>query len=624
MNTNEQQPDAMMVYDWSSQETSCRRMIVDDGKTQDEVLAALRTVGFTPSKRAFQNQVSKWNFPTHRTPALKNLTLIKVVKELWEQHILPAEMLRVLNQEKGFVVKEKELNNLRHSLGFYFRAPNTRKGHRAIAGSLDNADEDDGEVDEVAGEGNSATFDDDQDNAGDTITTTAMLQRDESYQSDEMRDFLTAVDRPRRRNPVSLPTSLAEPLSTSRHCKRKRADSSSLHRSPAFQSRAPAYPTPLPADVAARRAVKDEADAARAASVAVRHQRRHRHRQTLAGRDGSKASPRFPSEMTLDEAKAVLNLEQDTYRAVRDSFEEICKVEKIVRKKGSDNWQTAKDNLVASSPALYALFTVMATPAPNAFPGAAATVPTDQQVQALDILCMDVTKQMRNKSVRMSVTEAKKMLGLDPAKVTIARIALTERLIANNFVSKTESGEHWKVMRDEWIAEQRLKTDVNSMKAADVLCADVMKRINDNRTKQRRLDHMEVKEQSPSADGKGEEEEEHAKGTTKEEEHARGTVGENQGDLEPPYISQPVPASTALSHLSSPGGYVSLPMTLSATTTFPVAPTAAHCPALSSATVPQQTTHTYAPYAAPAESFQNLYPEIDPEILAMHAYERRA
>ncbi|MCJ1380637.1 hypothetical protein MMC17_003745 [Xylographa soralifera] len=577
-------------------------MIVGEEKTQDEVLAALKMIGFAPSKRAFQNQIAKWNFPPSRIPALKNLTLIEAVKELWKQHVLPAEMLRVLNEEKGFVVKKKELNNLRHSLGLYFRAPNAQKGQKG-------ADEHDDCTDEEAGAENGGIIDDDRGNAGDTNGTTSLLQREELCPSDKTRDLLPTIGRLRRRNFSDL-TNLAVFASTSRPCKRQRADSSMLPL-------ASALPGSNPADAAAHRAVRDEADVAKGASMALRNQRRHRrqHRHTLVVGGGSKTPGlKYPSEMTMDEAKAILNLDQDTYRAVRDSFEEVCLAKNIVRKKGSESWQTAKDNLVAISPVLYALFNVIVTPATNAFSQAATAVATDQQAQALDILCMDVTKQMRNRNVRMSVTDSKKVLGLDPARLTTARTALTQRLIANNFLSRTESGEHWKVMRDEWIAEQGLKTDVNSMKAADVLCTDVMKRFNENCTKQLRLvrtnrvQTVDDKEQSLFVDEA--EEEEHAKGTAREKE--------NQGEVELPggYISLLAPVLPH--HPYPPSGCISLPLPLSAMAASSNAANAGHHPALSSATVPQQTTDTEALNAAPADDFQKLYPEIDPEILAMH------
>ncbi|MCJ1434481.1 hypothetical protein MMC27_003850 [Xylographa pallens] len=619
--TNDQQLDGTMVYDWSSQEVYCRRMIVDEGMTQDEVLAALRTVGFAPSKRAFQNQIARWNFLPSRIPASKNLALIEVVKELWKQHVRPAEMLRVLNEEKGFMVKKKELNNLRHSLGLYFRAPNVPKGQKTNAGALDGAD------DKAGGE-KAGVVDDDRGNAEDTIRTTTPLHRDEFYLTDRTRDLLATIDRPHRLKPSDL-TDLAVPPSTSQLRKRKRADSSTLQLASAIQASNPSKPGFLSPGVAARHAMRDEADTAEAASIAFHQQRPHRHYhpQTPAVGRGSRApGTRYPSEMTLDEVKACLKLDHDTYRAVRDSFEEICVAKNIDRKKGSAGWQTAKDSLITSTPALYPLFNVTVPPAPNAFTQIATAVPSDQQVHALDNLCMDVTKQMRNRSVRMSVADSKKVLGLDPARVTAARSALTQRLIANEFLSRTESGEYWKVIRDEWIAEQGLQTDVDSMKAADVLCADVMKRFTENRTKPlrllrtNRLQTREDKTQIPLVDEA--DREEHAK---EKEEHAKGTPGkeESRGEAGSPggHTSLPIPAFPH--HPYPPGGYVSLPMPLSAMAAFSATTTAAHHLALSSATPPRQTMHTDAPNAAPSEGFQNLYPEIDPAILAMHGSERQ-
>ena len=43
----EQNPEEM-VYDWDSKEAECRRLLVDEGKTQDEVLDILKAEGFAP------------------------------------------------------------------------------------------------------------------------------------------------------------------------------------------------------------------------------------------------------------------------------------------------------------------------------------------------------------------------------------------------------------------------------------------------------------------------------------------------------------------------------------------------------------------------------------------------
>ena len=534
-------------------------------------------------------------------------------------------MLRVLNEEKGFVVRKKELNNLRHSLGLYFRAPNVSNGRKENADGLVGADEQDESADEEAGEENRGVINDDRSNGEANIGATSPLQKEEFYQTDGMRDLLATIDRPQRFNTCN-PTNVAVLPSISQSHKRKRADSSKVHLATTLHASTPSYPAFLAADVAARRAVRDEADTANAAKVAsfvLRRQRPHRHpqRQKSAGGSSSKVSgPRYPSEMTLDAVKTLLNLEHDTYRTVRDSFEEICVAKNIARKKGCNTWQTAKDSLIAITPALYSLFNVTINPAPGSFTQAAAAVPTDQQNQALDILCMDVTKQIRNRSVRVSVAESKKVLGLDPARVTTARTALTQRLIANDFVSRTESGEHWKVIRDEWIAEQGLRTDINAMKAADVLCADVMKRFNETRTKlSRRIRTVGVqaakeKEQNPPV------------GKAEEKEHAKANAGEeeNQGEVEfsGRYISLSTPAFSH--HACPPSGYISLPLPLSIMAACSSTAPAAHDPALLSVSVPQQATHTHTSTTASDEGFRNLYPEIDPEIFAIHGYERQA
>lgn len=41
---------------------------------------------FAPSKRAFQTQFKRWDFPSKQNPAHRNIDLVTRVKELWEQN----------------------------------------------------------------------------------------------------------------------------------------------------------------------------------------------------------------------------------------------------------------------------------------------------------------------------------------------------------------------------------------------------------------------------------------------------------------------------------------------------------------------------------------------------------
>ncbi|KAK2745202.1 hypothetical protein FQN55_006327 [Onygenales sp. PD_40] len=54
---------------------------------------------FAPSKRAFQTQFKRWGFPSKQNPAHKNTNLVARIKELWERNTSQRDMLRILNEE---------------------------------------------------------------------------------------------------------------------------------------------------------------------------------------------------------------------------------------------------------------------------------------------------------------------------------------------------------------------------------------------------------------------------------------------------------------------------------------------------------------------------------------------
>ena len=81
---------------------------------------------FQPSKRAFQQQFRRWQFPSKQNPAHRNLDLVARVKELWENNSTQAEMLKTLNEE-GFELKERELMRLRAKHRLLLRIPNGMK-----------------------------------------------------------------------------------------------------------------------------------------------------------------------------------------------------------------------------------------------------------------------------------------------------------------------------------------------------------------------------------------------------------------------------------------------------------------------------------------------------------------
>lgn len=194
--------------------------------------------------------------------------------------------------------------------------------------------------------------------------------------------------------------------------------------------------------------------------------------------------PRFPSETTIDESKQYLSLDNTMYRQTRDHFQRICEEAGFIKKTaaGPERWQAAKDKLIQESPHLQQVF--------NTDPSQ-----RDAKVLALDVVCTDVTKRMRTLERRMTIAEAKNALGINPEESRQIRNAFYDTLKVDHFTSKLEAGdEHWKELKEQWIANSELLQRIlapgsndpdhgNKLKALEVLCRDVMKRLRDDQTK---------------------------------------------------------------------------------------------------------------------------------------------
>jgi hypothetical protein len=194
--------------------------------------------------------------------------------------------------------------------------------------------------------------------------------------------------------------------------------------------------------------------------------------------------PRFPSETTIDESKGYLDLDNAMYRQVRDQFQRICEEAGFLKKTvaGSEKWQEAKDRLIHESEHLRQVFST-------------GSNDLDAKGLALDVVCTDVTKRMRTLERRMTIAEAKNVLGINPEESRQIRNAFYTTLKADHFTSKLEAGDdHWKDLKDRWIQSSPLLQHILSpgpadpghtikLKALEVLCRDVMKRLRDDQTK---------------------------------------------------------------------------------------------------------------------------------------------
>ena len=215
------------------------------------------------------------------------------------------------------------------------------------------------------------------------------------------------------------------------------------------------------------------------------HTRRRRTRPWAGLPADPPAPPRFPSETTIDEAKRILRLDHKAYVGLREQFQSVCEQEKIRKKTeaGGDQWQHAKDRLVAENEILHPVFY---TEEP---------VDHTQHNLALDVICSDVTKRMRTLTNRLTIQECKNILKTNPEEARRLRKSFEDILRADHFTSKLEAGpDHWNELKARWLdqsthlkellregeadPDHELKT-----KAMELICRDVMKRLRDEHTR---------------------------------------------------------------------------------------------------------------------------------------------
>ncbi|KIX07225.1 uncharacterized protein Z518_01878 [Rhinocladiella mackenziei CBS 650.93] len=115
------------VYNWEPHKDVCYKLYIEERKSLEEIMQHMRdTANFTPSKRAFQTQFKRWDFPSKRKPAFRDEDLVDRVKELWENNYSQRNMLAVLHEE-GHDIKERELMRLRAKNRWLMRIPNGAK-----------------------------------------------------------------------------------------------------------------------------------------------------------------------------------------------------------------------------------------------------------------------------------------------------------------------------------------------------------------------------------------------------------------------------------------------------------------------------------------------------------------
>ncbi|KAF4971787.1 hypothetical protein FSARC_1480 [Fusarium sarcochroum] len=411
-----------MVYQWEPHKDVCYQLYINERRSLEDIMVHMKNVyQFTPSKRAFQVQFSRWKFPSKQRPAHKDDRLVKRVHELWQRNVPQREMLRILNDEDEFDINSRELMRVRARNRWLLRV---RHGDRARSGDAEQDDEEAPEDDASPVEdGDGTTSLPDQ-------AQGALIQPNSSYPANSLQE-----------EPVPI-TSAPKPRKISKR-----------------QSR--------------------------------------RNRQNLSE---TEHIVRFPSEMTLNDSKEALDLDANTYLETRECFANICQEESIVKKTlaGPGRWDYVKNRLIHERPNLQQVLWL-------------SKESIERKQLALDIICTDVTKRLRNQGTKMTLVDAKNELGLNPEESHEVRTALHEVLCNAKFTCKSDgTPEQWEELKKQWIEKSvRLKTvplsgdDEQSrrkVRAIEIVARDVIKRKRDEKRLKSIQGTETVKQKSPNTE----------------------------------------------------------------------------------------------------------------------------
>ncbi|CAO2657871.1 Nn.00g071310.m01.CDS01 [Neocucurbitaria sp. VM-36] len=443
-----------MVYNWDDKEAECYRLYVEEKRSLDEVISYWEIRGFTPSKRAFQTQFKRWDFPSKQNPAHKNPALVARLRELWEQNYTQRDMVDTL-QAEGFPINDRELIRLRLRLKLLLRESVPRpKRKQSTDGGIQKKKSKKQRAKTVPGNGLINQL-------ANTILAEESSSEEESDEEPEaVQEQQQHEDSVQDHSPV-LPELDTAPLSPE-EVLRKQLRQEQL------------------------RVESDEK---------WRTRKRRRRTRGWAGlpADAPGEPPRFPSETTIDEAKAYLGLDNDMYREIRDRFLEICKAEGLVKKTiaGPEKWAQIVQQLIRENAHLSEVF----QQEPEVLQHNDALFrPKGQRALSLDVICMDVTKRLRTMETRMTLADAKNALNLNPEQTRHVRSAFATKLKEDHFTNKHEAGEqHWTELKQAWVNESEFLVRAlaqgeadpdyaRKLKAVEVLARDVMKRQQQEKT----------------------------------------------------------------------------------------------------------------------------------------------
>ncbi|KAL2125458.1 hypothetical protein VTJ04DRAFT_1823 [Mycothermus thermophilus] len=409
-----------MVHRWRHIRDEAHRMYVEENRPLDEIVKHFHeNYGFPKNKRTFQTVFRRWGFPSRWHPASKNQALVARIKELWEANVSAKNMLATLRDE-GFQVSERDLQRIRTRNGWKLRTsvPYARDPSAINATSQSPEGEGDGEEDS----------DSDRDGADDANTDAndwnygaGALDPVEAQVQEESLNAMREAQREQRRRMLEME----------------------------FYQR---WLT----------------------------KKRRRHTRSYGGLPPDPPGPpRFPSETTLAEAKEILQLDKDTYNAVREKFYNICVSQGVYKKTliGPERWESLKEQLIRETMYLRAVMWDQTD--------------MDKKKLAIEIIACDVTKRIRMENMKIKYGEAKTILGINPEQGRQLREQLYNLLALERVKNRVEDGpEIFESIKQRWIAGSELLNSVvnatsdpdheRKMKAIKAIYRDGWRRYQDD------------------------------------------------------------------------------------------------------------------------------------------------
>ncbi|KAJ2903101.1 hypothetical protein MKZ38_010439 [Zalerion maritima] len=440
------------MFDWTGYEKLIRRLYLEEKRSLEEVSDFLRVHhNFQPSKRTLQHKFQQWGFPRKHTIDKDDPKLQERIRELWAKNLGHGEILQVLVDVDGYDISDKDLARLRKKNKLLIRVGRPGQPKAVRKGADKYLKENDRGSKIVDGHGDlsddslcSNVTSDSGDEEEDGVSTG---QIDSGSTSNQLGGLVETESSPVADEDLS-PGALAKRVERKRQLERESAE----------------------------------------LWAAKKRRRRIKPRGGLPA--DPPQPPRFPSELTLEESKIFLELEDgNQYNEIRDRFQRVCEENDVVKKTiaGPEKWEILKDQLIRETAHLEARLWE---------PGAAKDS-LDQRKLSLDIICMDVTKRMRAAGRRLTVGEAKNILGWNPEVGRDMKEKFQEILRKDHYFSIVETGEkRWKELRQEWIGQNPViqacldppggpgkHSPQESARAVDFLARDAAKRYKNDITR---------------------------------------------------------------------------------------------------------------------------------------------